>query len=97
MAEVKFHPEAEAEYDEARDWYEARSHQAAERFVTETDRVVKSIATAPGIFPMTRKGYRLALLHRFPYSLIYKERPDGILIVAVAHSSRFDGYRLGRA
>jgi len=37
VANILFHPEAQAEYQAALAWYQARSPQAAARFETEMD------------------------------------------------------------
>ncbi len=40
--------------------------------------------------------HRRGLLRRFPYSVIYRVEPEGILVVAVAHSRRRASYWRGR-
>ncbi|ABM18084.1 hypothetical protein Maqu_0989 [Marinobacter nauticus VT8] len=39
---------------------------------------------------------RRAPLHRFPLSIVYRERPDGFQVLAVAHDRRRPQYWLGR-
>jgi toxin ParE1/3/4 len=39
---------------------------------------------------------RRVLLKKFPFSVIYRPEPDGIVIFAVAHQSRRPGYWRGR-
>lgn len=92
MAEVRFHPEAQDEYEDALAWYRVRSHQAADRFEAEVERVVVLIAAAPAMFPPYDGVHRFAMLRRFPYSLVYRVAPDGVDVIAVAHSRRRPGY-----
>jgi plasmid stabilization system protein ParE len=87
-----FHPEAQAEYEEAIAWYQARSPQASMRFETEVERVIRVIERDPGVFPKYDDVHRYALLRRFPYSIVYQRSVDHIHVVAVAHGSRLPGY-----
>jgi plasmid stabilization system protein ParE len=97
VADIRFHPEAQAEYQVALAWYQARSPQAAARFEAETERVLGLVAANPGMFPLYDDEHRFAMLRRFPYSIVYQGQPDQIFVVAVAHSSRSPGYWQGRA
>ncbi|MEW4568585.1 type II toxin-antitoxin system RelE/ParE family toxin [Tautonia sp. JC769] len=97
MIDVRFHPEAQAEYQDALAWYQVRSRQAAERFEAETDRVLDLIQANPGLFPKYDEEHRFVMLRRFPYSLVYQVQPDQILVVAVAHSRRSADFWQGRA
>jgi len=97
VAKVLFHPEADAEYLAAREWYQSRSLQAAFRFESELERVLGLIAANPDTFPKYDDNHRFALLRRFPYCVIYQERSEGIDVIAVAHTSRSAGYWQGRA
>lgn len=97
MANIRFHPEALDEYQDALAWYHARSRRAAERFEAEADRVLGMIAANPGMFPLYEEDQRYAILRRFPYSMVYQVRPARIDVIAVAHSRRSPGYWKGRA
>jgi plasmid stabilization system protein ParE len=90
---VEFHDEASAEYDAAFDWYLERSSDAALRFDAEMDRAAALIADSPRRWAPGAYSTRRFLLRRFPFVLIYRERPSGdIQVVAVAHTSRKPGY-----
>ncbi len=97
MAEVWFHPEARAEYDAAFAWYQARSPRAADRFEAEVEHALELVAADSAMFPMYDDEHRFAMVRRFPYSLVDQVPPDGIYVVAVAHSRRRPGYWLRRA
>jgi plasmid stabilization system protein ParE len=94
--EIRFHPEAQAEYQTALAWYQVRSPQAAMRFEAETERVLGLIAANPSMFPKYDEESRFVTLRRFPYSVVYQVQPDQIYIVALAHSRRSPGYWRGR-
>jgi hypothetical protein len=51
VAKVSFHPEAQAEYDGALAWYQARSPRAASRFEAEMEHFLGLIETSPQLFP----------------------------------------------
>lgn len=97
MANVVFHPEAQAEYQAALAWYQARSLQAALRFEAEVERVLGFISTNPDLFPKYDDEHRFAVLRRFSYSIVYQVQPGQIHVIAIAHSSRATGYWQGRA
>jgi toxin ParE1/3/4 len=89
---VRFHEDAEAEYEAAFDWYLARSVRAAADFAKELGRAVEFIAEAPERWARGTSGTRRFLLRRFPFALFYRERPSTIEILAVAHHHRQPGY-----
>jgi plasmid stabilization system protein ParE len=96
VADVFFHPEAQAEYDAAIAWYQARSPQSSQRFETEVERILARIESAPDMFPKYDALHRFAVLRRFPYSIIYQAQAPRIYVVAVTHGSRLPGYWRGR-
>ena len=96
MADVSFHPEAQAEYQSALAWYQARSLQAAARSEAEVENVLGLIGANPDLCPKYDDEHRFAVLKRFPYSVVYQVQPTGIIVIAVAHSSRAPGYWQGR-
>jgi toxin ParE1/3/4 len=90
---VDLHDEASAEYDAAFDWYLQRSPDAALNFDTEVERALTQIIDAPQRWAVGPHSTRTFLLRKFPFTLIYRERPSGVIqIVAVAHTSRKPGY-----
>jgi plasmid stabilization system protein ParE len=97
VADVLFHPEAQAEYDAAVAWYQSRSPQAASRFEAEVERILGLIESSPEMFPSYDDDNRFAVLKRFPYSVVYQVQPAQVYVVAVAHSGRSAGYWQGRA
>jgi plasmid stabilization system protein ParE len=93
VAEVRIGEEAEAEYTEARAWYQARSTRAAEGFEAAFAEALEQIGQSPEQFPpCDEEGYRFALLDHYPYSLIYREVETVVQVVAVAHARRKPGY-----
>ena len=102
MSDFRLHPDAGSEIDEAAEYYfrKSKSLELAEDFADEV-RVCIAAALSHGLrylqhFPGTQARYRR--VSRFPYLVIFYERPDEVevLIVAVAHERRRPGYWRGR-
>lgn len=90
------HSAAEAEALEAAKWYRERSEVAALRFARELESRIREIVDSPNRWPLFEAGARRAILHRFPYSVIYRVRGDVVEIVAIMHQRRRPGYWVGR-
>ena len=93
---VEVHPEAVAEAEAAKLWYEARSHKAAHGFLAELDRAIEQISNAPDRWPNYLHGTRRFLLRRYPFSIVYRQVGNSIDLVAVAHARRKPGYWASR-
>jgi plasmid stabilization system protein ParE len=89
---VEFHPAALAEAEATVAWYGERSFSAAQGFLTELERAIQAISEAPNRWPLFEQGCRRFPLRRFPYLLVYREKPASIEVVAVAHGRRRPGY-----
>src|SRR5438105_11891847 len=89
--------EAERELRKAIRYYQrSRAGLGAEfyRYVNET---MTAIADHPEQFPVyegmaARRQFRRARVKRFPYVVVFENRADELLVVAVAHASRKPGY-----
>jgi plasmid stabilization system protein ParE len=92
MAEVTFHPEAEAEYEHALVWYLERSPQAAERFQVAFEEAIEAIQSHPAMFPLLDDRHRFVLVKRYPYSVIYRWDGNAARVIAVAHSKQRPGF-----
>jgi plasmid stabilization system protein ParE len=93
---IDFVPDARSEFDEAFNWYAARSVGAAIRFTTEVDVAIESIAADPHRFVKTHAGCQVCRLKRYPYCVVYHHVDDRVSIVAIAHAKRRPGYWRGR-
>jgi plasmid stabilization system protein ParE len=92
MAEVSYHPEAEAEIRAAAAWYLSRSQRAAVGLIEELDRVMVLIQQFPEWQPPYDERHRFAVLRRYPYSVVYRIEGERIRVIAFAHSRRSAGY-----
>ena len=73
-------------------WYRERSFRAAEAFADDLAKAVATISEAPQRWPIFEAGCRRFPLRRFPYLVIYREKPLSIEVLAVAHGRRRPGY-----
>lgn len=87
---------AEEEMIEASVFYQAAAPGLGAGFLDEVGRVVNVLREHPELGQLVGRGLRRALLHRFPFSLIYSVEVDAVLIVAVAHQRRQPDYWKGR-
>jgi plasmid stabilization system protein ParE len=83
---------AEEEMTEASVFYEAATSGLGDGFLDEVQRLVKVLREHPELGQSVGRGLRRALLHRFPFSLVYSVEVDAVLIVAVAHQRRRPDY-----
>lgn len=87
---------AESDYAEALVWYVEQSQQAAERFDSEFERVLKMIANTAERFPRCDERHHYCQLQRFPYRVIYRIRDDEVIVMTLSHSSRDPSFWSGR-
>lgn len=92
MKPLELHPAAAKEAEEAAAWYAESDPRVALRFAEELDAALSRIAEAPHRWPSYIGEARRVRLTRFPFLVAYREEPDRILIVAVAHAKRKPGY-----
>lgn len=95
-ADVAFHRDAIAEYEEAFGWYFSRSPEVATRFEREVERALHLIVEAPARWPACDDIHRRILPRRFPYLMVYREHQGRLWVVAVAHGHRRPRYRENR-
>lgn len=89
---VEFHPDAIEESRGAWQWYAERSATAAKAFVAELDRAIEELAETPERWPQYLHATRRFLLHRFPFSVVYRRTGTTLQVIAVAHARRKPGY-----
>lgn len=94
---ARFLLDAQAELDIEADRYEARQIGLGVEFRREVEDAVADILAHPAASARYgRTPCRQCILPKFPFSLIYREYPAFIRIIALAHHSRRPGYWKGR-
>ena len=92
MKPVAQHADATLEMEEAASWYEQREFGLGERFLHAVNQAKRFIRQNPEVGTPHRRGTRKWRVRGFPYVLIYRDEPDCVLVVSVAHGSRRPGY-----
>jgi plasmid stabilization system protein ParE len=85
---VVLRAEAEADFDEAFDWYEAQRGGLGSDFVAEVQKVFDRISVNPLLHGEVFQDVRKALVQRFPYCVFYRIEAAQVLVLAVFHSKR---------
>lgn len=82
---------------EAADWLiDAQAWPAVDVLHTEVRQASQRLSHTPGLGMPGPESTRLLPIHRFPYSLVYREDDEGMCVIAVAHQSREPGFWRGR-
>jgi plasmid stabilization system protein ParE len=92
MADLSFLPAAVADYQDALDWYQSRSAQAAAGFEAAVEVALRQIADAPERWTRCDDRHRFYILRRYPYSIVYRLETENVLVVAVAHARRSETF-----
>jgi plasmid stabilization system protein ParE len=88
----QFHPAAREEFRSATRWYRAQNVLASSEFRATVSSAIRLIAESSQRWPKYLHGTRRLVMQRFPFSVVYLDEPDFVIIVAVAHSKRRPGY-----
>ena len=92
MRSVEFHPEAQAEFIAAAQFFEDKAERLGVDFINLVQRASLRLLEFPESGRPAGRRLRRLLVPRFFYGLLYRVEPDRIFIVAVAHPSRRPGY-----
>ena len=87
---------AQAEFDEAFDWYDARSAARSTQFAVEVRAVFTRIGAHPRAHTVVYKDVRRAVVPGFPYCVYYFEEPQQVVVISVFHTSRDPAIWQGR-
>ena len=93
---VIFSKYAKLELEDAVHFYELEYQGLGRRFKEEVKKAIKRIAKYPEAWSVERGDVRGALLHKFPYKLLYSIEADHIFVIAVAHQHRKPDYWIDR-
>lgn len=91
-----FHPEAEDEFFEAIEYYEAVEPGLGHDFSQEVLAAIKNMSAYPRAWPILIDDIRRCLTNRFPFGVIYAIEEDHIQVLAVMHLRREPNYWKGR-
>lgn len=87
-----FHPEAEAEFNRAVDYYEEVEPGLGYDFALEVYATIQISLTHPEAWPILEGEMRRSLVRRFPYGIIYSVNDNELQILAVMNLHRHPDY-----
>ncbi len=85
---IVFRLEAQAEFDEAFDWYEQQQAGLGVDFLMCVAEVLERIESFPEAWEIIFENVRRAVVRKFPYLILYVVEPNQVLVLAVFHSKR---------
>ena len=94
---VVLRDEAEAEFDAAFDWYDAKRAGNGPQFAADVQKVFDRIAAHPLMHQAVFADVHKAVVRRFPYCVYYRPHQDRVEVIAVFHTSRDPSIWQGRA
>jgi plasmid stabilization system protein ParE len=94
---VVLRDEAQAEFDEAFDYYEGQRAGLGVDFAARVSQVFDRISANPLMHAVVFADVRKAVVTRFPYSVFYRAHADRVEVLAVFHSRRDPAIWQGRA
>ena len=87
---------AEAEFDDAKQYYELEQAGLGKRFEKEVKASLQRVKQFPTAWPIEREGIQKYLIHKFPYKILYSVQKNKILVLAFAHQHREPIYWVDR-
>ncbi|MCK8604429.1 type II toxin-antitoxin system RelE/ParE family toxin [Desulfoferrobacter suflitae] len=87
-----FHPEAEAEFRHAINYYEDCAPGLGYDFAIEVHSTIENIRSFPDAWSILEDDIRRCQIRRFPYGIVYSKQDDVIFILAVMHLHRDPEY-----
>ena len=92
MKPVGFHPDATSEMTLAAAYYEVQQPHLGQRFLASVQDAVNRIRVNPDLYPIVELDVRRCLTKTFPFAVLFRDRPDQIVIMAVMHLQRDPDY-----
>jgi len=89
---ARFHPGAEAEMINAAAHYEGQQPALGRRFLATVQDAVNRIVLDPYLYPAIENDVRRCLTKTFPFGVLYRTLPEGIIIIAIMHLHRDPDY-----
>ena len=92
MKTVRFHADAEAEMVEAAAYYETQQENLGKRFLASVQDALNRIQINPLLYQVVELDVRRCVTKTFPFGILFRARPEQIVVVAVMHLHRDPEY-----
>jgi toxin ParE1/3/4 len=80
--------EAEQDIADAYAWYEQQRPGLGDDYLAAIRAATKLVQAEPHVHPRVQGEIRRLLVKRFPYSILYREESERVVVVAVFHAKR---------
>ena len=81
-------PTVQTDIEEAALWYNNQRKGLGAELLLSIEAEINLIARNPYTYQVSKKDYRRALIHKFPYNIFYKIDNDKVVILALWHFKR---------
>lgn len=88
MRDILLKPRAEAEVEEAYQWYEERREGLGSDFLLSIEETLEKLRRDPDMYPTAHGAIHRALIRRFPYGIFHVFTDTVIVVLAILHASR---------
>lgn len=92
MKRVVFHPLALEELSDQAVFYESRSPGLGARFTVQVEAAIMLAASMSGVGSPHKHGTRRVFPKDFPFSIVYQDLGEALVVIAVAAFLRKPGY-----
>ena len=87
-----FHPDAEIELNASVDYYQSCQENLGAEFAYEVQKTIQIIVAFPIAWQKLEGDIRRCLTNRFPFGVIYYQKKDKIIILAIMQLQRKPNY-----
>lgn len=96
MKRLSVHPLAEAEINDAVDYYEDCAERLGSKLLDEVEKAFDTIQSTSSTWAFASAGCQRYMLSHFPYAVIYKDCKGVVEILAFPHNRRRPKYWVSR-
>jgi plasmid stabilization system protein ParE len=86
--QIRLHPAAQQELEEAAAFYDLEGPGLGSAFLADFEKAGEQMRLLPESSPIVRRHARKKLMTRFPYAVVYSLVMNDVFVLAVAHSRR---------
>ena len=92
MKPLRFLRRADADMAEAAAYYELGQPDLGNRFLLSVEEAANRIRLNPSLYPVVERDVRRCLTKTFPFAVLFRERPNILVVIAVMHLQRNPNY-----
>ena len=86
-SQLRFHPDTSADLSSSAAYYDEISQQVGGRFRDAIKDQFKAIVERPESFACIHNEQRAAVVHGFPYVIVFEKSDDFVIVLGVFHAA----------